>query len=64
MALSKYELVNTSGLSGINFNGDFVKLADITDEMAEQLVGKTHILKAKTPAAVAKAQAASEKQDK
>ena len=56
MKLTKYELVNTEGLKGINFKGDNIALADITDEMAEELGGKTHILKKKTPAAVAKAE--------
>jgi hypothetical protein len=53
MALTKYDLVNTEGLKGLNFNGDFLAFDAITDEVAQQLEGKTHVLKKKTPAATA-----------
>jgi hypothetical protein len=59
MALTKYDLVNTEGLKGLNFNGDFLAFDAITDEVAQQLEGKTHVLKKKTPAATAKALAAA-----
>lgn len=61
MALTKYELIHTEGLKGVNFNGDNLLLADITDEIAEQLEGKTHILKKKTPVKAAAAQLAEGK---
>jgi hypothetical protein len=57
MLLTKYDLVNTEGLKGLNYKGDNIPFDKITDEMAEELVGKTHVLKAKSPKAVAKAQA-------
>jgi hypothetical protein len=58
MALTKYDLVNTKGLKGLNFDGEFIPLDQITDQLAEQLEGKTHILKKKTPAAAGRAAAA------
>jgi hypothetical protein len=53
--LHKYELVNHKGLKGVSFDGREILFADLTDEIAEQLEGKTHVLKKKTPAAAARA---------
>ncbi|UOQ96621.1 hypothetical protein MUN81_15400 [Hymenobacter sp. 5317J-9] len=58
MALKKFDLVNTEGLKGLNYKGDFIPFEKITDELAEQLEGKTHVLKRKTTAQVQKALAA------
>ena len=44
MALENFKLVNTQGLKGLNFNGDHINFEDITDELAEKLMGKTHVL--------------------
>ncbi len=44
MALSKFKLVNTKGLEGVHYKGDFIKLGDIDDELAEELINKTHVL--------------------
>lgn len=45
--LTKFDLVNTDGLKGLSYDGDFISFDKITDELAEQLVGKTHVLKRK-----------------
>jgi len=58
--LTKFDLVNTDGLKGLSYDGDFVPFDKITDELAEQLEGKTHVLKRKSPAAAAKAMKAVE----
>jgi hypothetical protein len=58
MALTKFDLVNTDGLKGLNYRGDNIPFDQITDELAEELEGKTHVLKRKSPKAAAKAQAA------
>ena len=41
------------GLKGLFYNGDTIAFADITDELAEKLEGKTHVLKRKVGATVA-----------
>ena len=58
MLLTKYELVNTKGLRGLDYQGRFIPFDKIDDKMADELVGKTHVLKLKegqapAPAAVA-----------
>ena len=58
--LTKYELVNTKGLKGVYFEGRTIPLDRITDELAERMEGKTHILKKKSAAATARAIAAAE----
>lgn len=47
MALKRYDLVNTKGLKGIDYKGQFIPFDAITDEMADELVSKTHVLKLK-----------------
>ncbi|MDO7851569.1 hypothetical protein [Hymenobacter convexus] len=64
MALTKYELVNTNGLKGLNYKGDNIAFDKITDDLADELVGKTHVLKARSPKAAAKALAAAEEAPK
>lgn len=49
MALSKFKLVNTKGLAGVHYKGDFIKLEDIDDELAEELFTKTHVLERLEP---------------
>ena len=58
MALKKFDLVNTEGLKGLNYKGDVIPFDKITDELAEELEVKTHVLKRKTTAQVQKAIAA------
>ena len=55
--LTKFDLVNTDGLKGLSYDGDFVPFDKITDELAEQLEGKTHVLKRKVGAVPAPAEA-------
>jgi hypothetical protein len=64
MALTKYDLVNTKGLKGISFEGDYIPLEEITNEIADRLEGKTHILKKKSTAAANRATAALTEGDK
>ncbi|MBF9239468.1 hypothetical protein I2I05_18895 [Hymenobacter sp. BT683] len=64
MGLKKFDLVNTEGLKGLQYKGDFIPFDKITDEMAEELVDKTHVLKRKTPAAAQRALAAAEAESK
>ena len=47
MQLKKFDLVNTDGLKGLSYEGDFIPFDKITDELAEVLEGKTHVLKRK-----------------
>ena len=63
MALTKFDLINTDGLKGLNYKGDFIPFDKITDELAEELVGKTHVLKRKSAAATAKALKAVEAEE-
>ena len=44
MALTKFKLVNTQGLKGLFFKGDFIPFERIDDTLAEQLFTKTHVL--------------------
>lgn len=51
--LTKYELANTDGLKGVDFEGTFYALDKIDDDVAARLYGKTHVLVKKAPAPVA-----------
>ena len=42
--LSKFKLVGTEGLKGLNYKGDQIEFAQIDDKLAEELYGKTHVL--------------------
>ena len=55
MALTKFDLVNTNGLKGLSYKGDFIPFDKIDDQLAEELEGKTHVLKKRTAAATSKA---------
>ena len=44
MTLTKFKLVNTKGLKGITYKGDFLPFEQLDDTLAEQLIGKTHVL--------------------
>ena len=57
--LSQYELVNTKGLRGLDYQGRFIPFDKIDDTLAEALVGKTHVLKRKSPKATAAALSAA-----
>ncbi|WP_210521910.1 hypothetical protein [Hymenobacter terricola] len=52
MELTKFDLVNTGGLKGLNYKGDNIPFDKITDALAEELEGKTHVLKRKAEAPV------------
>ncbi|GEM_PF-2316824 len=58
MALKKFKLVNTSGLKGLYYKGDFLPFEAIDDTLAEQLIGKTHVLERLPEAATAPVQLA------
>ena len=45
--LSQYDLVNTKGLRGLDYQGRFIPFDKIDDKLADELVGKTHVLKRK-----------------
>lgn len=51
--LTKFELVNTNGLKGLNYKGDFIPFDKIDDKLAEELEGKTHVLQRKAEATTA-----------
>jgi hypothetical protein len=42
--LTKFKLVKTEGLKGLMVKGRFIPFDRIDDTMAEQLIGKTHVL--------------------
>ncbi|MGI4835099.1 MAG: hypothetical protein ACRYFK_16725 [Janthinobacterium lividum] len=42
--LTNFKLVNTDGLKGLHFKGDNIPFDQIDDQLAEQLMGKTHVL--------------------
>jgi len=44
MLLTKFKLVNTEGLTGLHYKGKTISLDKIDDKLAEELVGKTHVL--------------------
>ncbi len=44
MALTKFKLVNTEGLKGLFFDGDFIAFDRIDDTRAELLISRTHVL--------------------
>lgn len=58
MKLTKFDLVNTEGLKGLHYKGDFLAFDQITDELAEELMGKTHVLQRREEAPGRKASAA------
>lgn len=51
--LHNFDLVNTDGLAGLNFQGDFIPLDKIDDALAATLEGKTHVLRRKVAAELA-----------
>ena len=58
--LTKFKLVNHEKLKGLFFKGSFIAFDRIDDTLAEQLMGKTHVLErlAEVPAATAAPQLA------
>jgi hypothetical protein len=42
--LTKFRLVKTDGLKGLFLKGRFIAFDKIDDTLAEQLIGKTHVL--------------------
>jgi len=42
--LTRFKLVNTTGLKALNFGGDTIPLDQIDDALAEKLIDKTHVL--------------------
>ncbi|MGI4871236.1 MAG: hypothetical protein ACRYFX_08670 [Janthinobacterium lividum] len=42
--LTKFKLVNTEGLKGLYYKGRLVPFDKIDDTLAQELVGKTHVL--------------------
>ena len=42
--LKNFRLVNTQGLTGVFHKGRTIPFAKIDDALAEQLIGKTHVL--------------------
>ena len=59
MLLAKFDLVNTKGLRGLDYQGRFIPFEKIDDTLAEELEGKTHVLKRKSPKATAAALSAA-----
>jgi hypothetical protein len=67
MKLTKFKLVNHEGMTGLNYNGRTIAFDKLTDEQAEKLFTKTHVLErlpgtepATTPVVLALAEAAPE----
>ncbi len=63
--LKKFKLVNTQGLSGVFYKGRNIPFDRIDDTLAEQLIGKTHVLERvaptdTTPVVLALAESAAE----
>jgi nitrous oxidase accessory protein NosD len=44
MLLTRFRFVNTNGLKGLNYKGDFIPFDKIDDKLAEELITKTHVL--------------------
>ena len=44
MKLTKFKLVNHEGLTGLNYKGCTIPFDKIDDKLAEELIGKTHVL--------------------
>jgi hypothetical protein len=44
MKLTKFKLVNHEGMTGLNYNGRTIPFDKLTDQMAEELLTKTHVL--------------------
>ncbi|MDB5270241.1 MAG: hypothetical protein JWP58_3281 [Hymenobacter sp.] len=53
MPLTRYKLVNTEGLKGLFYKGDTIPFDKIDDTLADELVGKTHVLERIAPATTA-----------
>ncbi|MVN79319.1 hypothetical protein GO988_23550 [Hymenobacter sp. HMF4947] len=49
MALTKFKLVNTEGLTGLQYKGKKIPFDKIDDELAETLIKKTHVLERVAP---------------
>jgi len=49
--LKNFNLVNTEGLTGVFHKGRTIPFAKIDDALAEQLIGKTHVLERIQPEA-------------
>jgi len=66
MKLTKFKLVNHEGMSGLHFKGRTIAFEKIDDTMAEELIGKTHVLErlpGTEPAATSEALALPEATD-
>lgn len=42
--LNNFKLINTEGLTGLNYKGRNIPFDRIDDKLAEELIGKTHVL--------------------
>ncbi len=42
--LNNFKLVNTEGLTGLNYKGRKIPFDRIDDKLAEELIGRTHVL--------------------
>ena len=49
--LKNFKLVNTEGLNGVFYKGRTIPFDKIDDKLAEQLIGKTHVLERIEPEA-------------
>lgn len=61
--LNNFKLVKTDGLTGLRYKGRTIPFDKIDDTLAEQLIGKTHVLErvaASPSVAVATAEPAAE----
>jgi hypothetical protein len=61
--LNNFKLVNTEGLTGLNYKGRTIPFDRIDDKLAEELIGKTHVLErlpSPEPAATSEAPALPE----
>lgn len=45
--LNRFNLIRTEGLKGLMVKGRFIPFDKIDDTLAEQLIGKTHVLERK-----------------
>jgi hypothetical protein len=57
--LKQFKLVNTEGLTGLHYKGKTIPFDKIDDKLAEELVGKTHVLERLTDKQSAKLVAAA-----
>ena len=44
MKLTKFKLVNHEGMTGLNYKGRTIPFDRLTDQQAEELLTKTHVL--------------------